>query len=71
MKIKESKLIDLKPGTMCRISRTMCRTLGSNTKYDDRYRVGTKYDVNRITVKNMRTKEVFLFEGGSLGNSNT
>jgi hypothetical protein len=56
MKIKESKLIDLKPGTMC-------RTLGSNTKYDDRYRVGTKYDVNRITVKNMRTKEVFLFEG--------
>ena len=27
MKIKESTLIDLKPGTMCRISRTMCRTL--------------------------------------------
>ena len=52
--IEMKKLIDLKTGTMFR------RILSISS---DEYRVGTKYDDKRIGVRNMTTKESFLFPG--------
>ena len=43
----------------------MFRIFGGISKFDDIYRTGNKYgdNENRVTVRNMKTKESLVFSG--------